>query len=81
MRTKEQVRAALEYYRSLTDAARDYWDRFQGYVTERDSRYVLYLEYMAKRDALAWMLGEVSDSMPDSIYPVHTVFPPHLAEA
>jgi len=79
VRTEEQVRAALEYYRALTDAAHDYWDGYQGSLWERERRYGLYQEYMAKRDALAWMHGITDGSHPDSMYPVHTIFPPHLA--
>ena len=71
IRTEAQVRTAWEYYRDLTQRANAYWNEHSS-----DANYLVYQEYMAKRDALAWMLGEGDDSHPDSIYPVHTVFWP-----
>lgn len=76
MRTEQEVRAAWDYYRDLTRRAHDYWNE---HSTERN--YVIYQEYMAKRDALAWMLGEGDAISASADYPVHTVFyPDYLAD-
>ena len=73
MRTEEQVRKSLEHYRDLTQRAHHYWME-----NPTSLNYLNYTEYMAKRDALAWILGEF-DGNPghiESTGPLHTLFWP-----
>jgi hypothetical protein len=75
----EAIRDAWNYYNTLCLRAHEYWNEWQGSAREGDRRYELYAEYHAKREALAWVLGEGAWAGGD--FPAHTVFPPDLKES